>query len=103
SGVLITDHVVGSGALPIPGATVKLVYTGMLSDGTVVLSHQKRTQPMVFRKGVNQVVKGLDQGLDTMRVGGSREITVPSALGYGEAGYGSIPSNETLVFRVTLV
>mmetsp|Transcript_32785 Transcript_32785/g.55275 ORF Transcript_32785/g.55275 Transcript_32785/m.55275 type:complete len:322 (+) Transcript_32785:77-1042(+) len=102
-GLKYTDFVIGSGPQPVPGATVKIVYTGILSDGTVFDEKLKRTQPLVFRKGVNQVVKGLDLGIESMRIGGSREIHIPPALGYGKDGWGSVPGGEHLVFRVTLV
>jgi len=77
----VADYVIGNGDIPAPGSTVKITYTGLLPDGTVFDARMKRLQPFVFRKGVNQVVKGLDLGLDGMKVGGSREITVPPELG----------------------
>lgn len=75
------DYVIGNGIIPNPGATVKVVYTGLFPDGTVFDSKMKRLAPFVFRKGVNQVVKGLDLGMEGMKVGGSREITIPPELG----------------------
>ena len=80
-GLSFIDYVIGNGEVPKPGAAVKVVYTGLLPDGTVFDSRLKRTQPLVFRKGVNQVVKGLDLGMEGMKAGGSREITVPAELG----------------------
>ena len=77
----VADYVIGNGDIPAPGSTVKITYTGLLPDGTVFDARMKRLQPFVFRKGVNQVVKGLDLGLEGMKVGGSREITVPPELG----------------------
>jgi FKBP-type peptidyl-prolyl cis-trans isomerase len=73
--------VIGNGAIPSAGATVKITYTGLLPDGTVFDSRMKRLSPFVFRKGVNQVVKGLDLGMEGMKVGGSREISIPPELG----------------------
>lgn len=75
------DYIIGNGDIPNPGATVKVVYTGMFPDGTVFDARMKRLSPFVFRKGVNQVVKGLDLGMEGMRVGGTREITIPPELG----------------------
>ena len=80
-GLKCTDYVIGNGEIPGPGSAVKITYTGLLPDGTVFDSRLKRLAPFVFRKGVNQVVKGLDLGIEGMKVGGSREITVPPELG----------------------
>lgn len=102
-GLKCADYVIGNGEIPGPGSAVKIIYTGLLPDGTVFDSRMKRLAPFVFRKGVNQVVKGLDLGVEGMKVGGSREITVPPELGYGEEGMGAIPANQTLIFRVTLL
>jgi FKBP-type peptidyl-prolyl cis-trans isomerase len=80
-GLKVIDYVIGNGPIPGPGAAVKIVYSGLLPDGSTFDARLKRSAPLVFRKGVNQVVKGMDIGLEGMRVGGSREITVPSDLG----------------------
>jgi len=80
-GLKCTDYVIGNGEIPGPGSAVKITYTGLLPDGTVFDSRLKRLAPFVFRKGVNQVVKGLDLGIEGMKVGGSREISVPPELG----------------------
>mmetsp|Transcript_22483 Transcript_22483/g.32824 ORF Transcript_22483/g.32824 Transcript_22483/m.32824 type:complete len:333 (+) Transcript_22483:38-1036(+) len=103
SGVLITDHVIGRGNEPRLGSIVKITYEGLFPDGTIFDFNRKRTKPFKFRKGAGQVVRGLDLGLEGMRIGGSREIVIPPPLGYGEKGVGEIPGNQTLIFRVTLV
>lgn len=81
NGVLITDYVIGAGKEPRPGSRVQVTYEGMFPDGTVFDKNLKRSQPLIFRKGAGEVVRGLDYGLESMRVGGSREIVVPAALG----------------------
>jgi len=81
AGVLICDYVIGKGIVPKGGAKVKLTYEGSYPDGTVFDSNLKRSKPFIFRKGAAQVIKGLDAGIEGMRVGGSREIIVPPELG----------------------
>jgi FKBP-type peptidyl-prolyl cis-trans isomerase len=80
-GLKTIDYVIGNGPYPQPGAPVKINYIGLLPDGTVFDSRIKRKEPLVFRKGVHQVVRGLDVGMEGMKVGGAREITVPPELG----------------------
>jgi FKBP-type peptidyl-prolyl cis-trans isomerase len=75
------DYVVGNGPYPKAGAPVKINYVGLLQDGTVFDSRVKRKEPLVFRKGVHQVVRGLDLGMEGMKIGGAREITVPPEFG----------------------
>ena len=82
TGIKISDYVIGAGPEPQQGAIVKLTYEGMFPDGTLFDSRLKRKKPLSFRKGLGQVVRGLDLGLDGMRVGGAREIVVPSELGF---------------------
>lgn len=81
NGVLVKDYVIGRGKEPKLGAEVKIVYEGMFPDGRIFDSKLKRKKPFVFRKGTGDVVRGLDLGIAGMRVGGSREITIPSELG----------------------
>jgi FK506-binding nuclear protein len=80
-GVLITEYVVGSGAEPKLGSKVKMTYEGMFTNGKVFDKNLKQSRPLVFRKGTGEVVRGLDLGLQGMRVGGCREIVVPPELG----------------------
>lgn len=104
SGLQYKDTVVGTGAIPQPGQNVVVHYTGTLTDGTKFDSSLDRNQPFSFRIGAGQVIKGWDEGLSTMRVGGKRQLTIPPDLGYGARGAGGvIPPNATLVFDVELL
>ncbi len=104
SGLQYQDITVGTGAMPQAGQNVVVHYTGKLTDGTKFDSSLDRNQPFSFRIGAGQVIKGWDEGLSTMRVGGKRQLTIPPALGYGARGAGGvIPPNATLVFDVELL
>jgi FK506-binding nuclear protein len=81
SGVKITDYVIGAGKEPKLGSKVQITYEGMFPDGKMFDSNLKRTKPFTFRKGNGDVVRGMDLGLEGMRVGGSREIVIPGPLG----------------------
>ncbi len=104
SGLKYTDLVVGQGALPKKGQTITVDYTGWLTDGTKFDSSKDRHEPLEFQIGVGQVIRGWDEGVTTMRVGGKRRLTIPPQLGYGASGAGGvIPPNATLVFEVELL
>lgn len=95
----------GTGDAVQAGDTVNVLYTGMLTDGTVFdASSLHGNQPFQFTVGTGYVIPGWDQGLVGMKVGGRRILVIPGSLGYGAAGMGStIPPNATLVFEVALV
>ena len=104
SGLKYVDEVPGNGPSPKSGQKVKVHYTGWLENGTKFDSSVDRGQPFEFVIGVGQVIKGWDEGVMTMKVGGKRKLIIPSLLGYGTRGAGSlIPPNATLVFDVELL
>ena len=104
SGLKYNDFVVGEGPSPETGQTVTVHYTGWLEDGTKFDSSLDRGQPFTFTIGMRQVIAGWDEGVATMKVGGKRQLVIPSDLGYGEQGAGAvIPPNATLIFEVELL
>jgi FKBP-type peptidyl-prolyl cis-trans isomerase FkpA len=104
SGLIIDDITVGDGAEAKAGQTVSVHYTGWLTDGSKFDSSKDRNDPFEFGLGARQVISGWDEGVQGMKVGGSRKLTIPPSLGYGARGAGGvIPPNATLVFEVELL
>lgn len=104
SGLKYVDLQVGSGDLAVTGSLVTVHYTGWLADGTKFDSSVDRRQPFSFPLGAGRVIKGWDEGVAGMKVGGKRKLTIPPDLGYGARGAGGvIPPNATLLFDVELL
>jgi peptidylprolyl isomerase len=108
SGLQITDTKVGTGAQPQSGQTCVMHYTGWLynngTKGAKFDSSLDRGEPFEFAIGQGQVIKGWDEGVATMKVGGKRTLIIPPQLGYGARGAGGvIPPNATLIFDVELL
>lgn len=104
TGLQYIDQVVGTGAEAKPGMNVSVHYTGWLTNGTKFDSSKDRGQPFEFPLGASRVIKGWDEGVAGMKIGGKRKLTIPSDLGYGARGAGNvIPPNATLVFEVELL
>jgi FKBP-type peptidyl-prolyl cis-trans isomerase len=104
SGLKYVDEVVGTGQSPRPGQNVTVHYTGTLENGTKFDSSVDQGQPFTFPIGKGRVIKGWDEGVMTMKVGGKRRLIIPSSLGYGPAGnQPKIPPNATLIFEVELL
>lgn len=103
-GLQITDEVKGTGVEAVAGKTVTVNYVGTLMDGTKFDSSYDRNQPFSFKLGAGEVIKGWDEGVAGMKVGGKRKLTIPSSLAYGDQGVpGAIPGGATLIFEVELL
>lgn len=104
SGLEYTEVEAGTGAQAEAGKTVSVHYTGKFQDGNVFDSSVSRGEPITFQLGKGKVIKGWDEGIALMKVGGKAQLIIPPDLAYGERGAGGvIPSNATLVFDVELV
>jgi hypothetical protein len=100
----IEDSVIGTGAEAVIGKTLSMHYVGTLLDGTKFDSSRDRAMSFEFALGAGQVIKGWDQGIVGMKVGGKRKLTIPASLAYGAASPSpAIPPNSTLVFEVELL
>jgi FKBP-type peptidyl-prolyl cis-trans isomerase FkpA len=104
SGLIIEEVTVGEGDAATTGQNVTVHYTGWLTDGKKFDSSKDRVDPFEFPLGGGRVIKGWDEGVQGMKVGGTRKLTIPPALGYGARGAGGvIPPDATLVFEVELL
>ena len=104
SGLVYVDTVVGEGAEAKAGQQVIVHYTGWLTNGSKFDSSKDRNDPFEFSLGSRQVIGGWDEGVQGMKIGGTRKLTIPPQLGYGARGAGGvIPPNATLVFEVELL
>ena len=104
SGLIYEELIVGDGAQAASGQQVTVHYTGWLTDGTKFDSSKDRNDPFEFHLGAGQVIKGWDEGVAGMKIGGRRKLTIPPELGYGARGAGGvIPPDATLIFEVELL
>ncbi|WP_447975547.1 FKBP-type peptidyl-prolyl cis-trans isomerase [Nitrospira sp. Kam-Ns4a] len=104
TGLQYVDLTVGTGRPAEIGDTATVHYTGWLADGTKFDSSRDRNEPFSFRVGAGRVIKGWDEGILGMKVGGKRKLIIPPDLGYGSRGAGNvIPPNATLTFEVELL
>ena len=104
SGLEYVEISLGTGASPKTGDTVSVHYTGWLKSGKKFDSSVDRGEPFEFPIGKGRVIKGWDEGVGTMKVGGKRKLVIPAHLGYGERGAGGvIPPGATLIFEVELL
>lgn len=103
AGVYRRDLTAGTGAVVVRTQTLGVRYTGWLANGTQFDSNAGAGPLFNFRLGAGQVIAGWDDGLDGIRVGGRRQLVIPSSLGYGAAGNGPIPGNAVLVFEVQVL
>jgi len=104
SGLMIEDLVVGTGDAASAGQKVSVHYTGWTTDGKKFDSSKDRGQAFIFALGRGEVIRGWDEGVAGMKVGGKRKLTIPPDLGYGARGAGgAIPPNATLLFEVELL
>lgn len=104
SGLQIEDIECGEGDEAVTGQLVSVHYVGTLEDGTQFDSSRDRGEPFQFPLGGGQVIQGWDEGVQGMKIGGLRKLTIPPELGYGQAGAGGvIPPNATLIFEIELL
>jgi len=99
----ITDEKIGTGSVVKSGDTVEINYVGTLTNGTKFDASADHGGPFTTQIGVGQVIKGWDEGIIGMKVGGKRKLVIPPSLGYGDQAMGAIPPNSTLIFQVQLV
>lgn len=103
TGLKYVDEVIGTGDKAKLGRTVVVQYTGTLTDGTKFDSSVDRGQPYEFRLGTDSIIRGWNEGILSMHVGGKRKLIIPPELGYGAQGKGNIPPDATLIFEIELL
>ena len=103
SGLKYADLAVGEGAIATSGQEVTVHYTGWLTNGTKFDSSRDRGEPFKFGLGRGQVIRGWDEGVAGMKIGGRRRLEIPAELGYGNRTTGPIPAGSTLIFSVELL
>ena len=104
SGLICEDVTIGSGVAAGLGQPVSVHYTGWLTDGTKFDSSKDRNEPFEFPLGAGYVIRGWDEGVQGMKAGGMRKLTIPPELGYGARGAGGvIPPNATLIFELEIL
>ena len=103
NGAYYRDILPGTGPIVATGQTLKVRYTGWLSNGTQFDSNLTAPDPLPFKLGAHEVIAGFDEALAGVRVGGKRQLIVPPSLGYGPYSYGPIPGNSVLVFTVEVI
>jgi FKBP-type peptidyl-prolyl cis-trans isomerase len=103
NGTIVEEIQAGAGAEAVKGKTVRVHYTGTLTDGKKFDSSRDRSEPFAFRLGAGDVIKGWDEGVVGMKVGGKRKLTIPPEAGYGSRDLGIIPPNSTLLFDIELL
>jgi peptidylprolyl isomerase len=101
--LIVDDVVLGAGAEVVSGSTVVVHYVGTLPNGQEFDNSSKRGEPFGFTVGEGKVIKGWEEGILGMKVGGKRILVIPADLAYGESGYGPIPGGATLVFSIELL
>ena len=102
----VTDEVAGTGTVAAAGDSVTVKYVGAFTNGTVFdasANHPETASGFTFKLGAGNVIKGWDEGVAGMKVGGKRRLVIPASFGYGSQDYGPIPGNSTLIFEVELV
>ncbi|TGM98962.1 FKBP-type peptidyl-prolyl cis-trans isomerase [Leptospira dzoumogneensis] len=103
NGLVIKDIKKGTGKEAFNGSNVTVHYTGWLTNGKKFDSSKDRGTPFRFDLGAGQVIRGWDKGVQGMKEGGVRKLTIPPEMGYGSSGAGTIPPNSTLIFEVELL
>jgi FKBP-type peptidyl-prolyl cis-trans isomerase len=102
-GLVIEDVIIGTGQEAGPGSAVRIEYVGRLESGKIFDASSRRGIPYSFQVGRGMAIRGMDEGVQGMRVGGKRRLRIPPALGYGDKKVAGIPPNSTLIFEIELV